>query len=159
MSSISLQNFDCVIIIVTKVVDEVINTRLAFGIHILSVVALSRDNDKLNSEYIASSVQTNPVVIRRMTSGLKKANLLKASHGNRGLVLTREPKDITFLDILLAVDPDNTLFSVHHDTNIDCIVGRNIESTLVTMFKDIQQNTELDLAQRTLQQVLDQLVI
>lgn len=140
-------------------VDEVINTRLAFGIHILSIVALSKDSDRLNSEFIASSIQTNPVVIRRMTSALKKANILKASHGNRGLVLIREPKDITFLDILFAVDPDNTLFSVHHDTNIDCMVGRRIESTLATMFKDIQQNTELDLAHRTLQQVLDQLLI
>lgn len=135
-----------------------INTRLSFGIHILSLVALSKDNETLSSEYIASSVKTNPVVIRRMTSALKKANLVKSAHGNRGLVLTREPKDITFLDILLAVDPNNHLFSVHNNSNIECIVGRNIEATLTTMFFDFQQTAERDLAERTLQQVLDQLV-
>ncbi|WP_019244339.1 MULTISPECIES: Rrf2 family transcriptional regulator [Bacillus] len=133
-----------------------VNTRLAIGIHILSVVALSNDAEKLNSEWIASSIQTNPVVVRRMISALKKAGLLRAVHGNRGLALNKSPEDISFLDILRAVDPKNTLFSVHQNTNMNCIVGRQIESTLGTMFQHIQQNTENDLAKQSLKQVLNQ---
>ncbi|MDU2242814.1 MAG: Rrf2 family transcriptional regulator [Paenibacillus sp.] len=134
-----------------------INTRLAIGIHILSLVALSSDAETLNSEWIAGSIQTNPVVVRRMTSQLKKAGLLKAARGNRGLMLTGTPEDISFLQILRAVDPENTLFAVHQHANMNCVVGRHIESTLSSIYQDIQQTTENDLAKRTLKQVLDQL--
>ena len=137
--------------------DDLVNTRLAIGIHILSIVALSNEPERLNSEWIAGSIQTNPVVVRRMTSALKKAGLVKAVSGNRGLKLTKSPETITFLDILRAVDPQNELFAVHQNTNLDCVVGRNIESTLAGMFGDVQQNTENCLVAQNLQQVINQL--
>lgn len=47
-----------------------INTRLSVAIHILALI--SKDNT-LSSEKIASSVNTNPVVIRRIRGQLKKS--------------------------------------------------------------------------------------
>ena len=46
-----------------------VNTRLSVAIHILSLIAA---NPRESSEMIAGSVNTNPVVIRRMISQLKK---------------------------------------------------------------------------------------
>ncbi|MBM7609928.1 DNA-binding IscR family transcriptional regulator [Lysinibacillus composti] len=131
-----------------------INTRLSMGIHILSLVALSNDPENLNSEWIATSINTNPVVVRRLTSSLKKANLVKAYVGNRGLQLMKEPEDISLLEILKAVDPNNHLFHIHQNSNIQCTVGRNIESTLGSIFNDIQKETEWKLANLKLDDVM-----
>ncbi|MGE7667811.1 Rrf2 family transcriptional regulator [Ureibacillus composti] len=131
-----------------------INTRLSMGIHILSLVALSNEPESLNSEWIATSINTNPVVVRRLTSSLKKANLVKAYIGNRGLQLMKEAKDISLLEVLKAVDPTNHLFHIHQNSNIQCTVGRNIESTLGTIFSDIQKETEWKLANLTLDDVM-----
>lgn len=46
-----------------------INSRLAVAIHILSLISM---DEKTSSEIIADSVNTNPVVVRRMISLLKK---------------------------------------------------------------------------------------
>lgn len=46
-----------------------INSRLAVAIHILSIISV---DEKASSEIIADSVNTNPVVVRRMISLLKK---------------------------------------------------------------------------------------
>lgn len=135
-----------------------INTRLSMSIHILSLVALASEPDKLNSEWIAGSINTNPVVVRRLMSALKKANLVKAYHGNKGLQLIKDPADITFFDILKAVDPENKLFNVHQNANIQCKVGRQIELALVPFFDDIQKETEKKLQNQTLQQVIDQMI-
>ncbi|KFK82922.1 putative HTH-type transcriptional regulator ywnA [Bacillus atrophaeus] len=47
-----------------------INSRLAVAIHILSIISV---DEKASSEIIADSVNTNPVVVRRMISLLKKS--------------------------------------------------------------------------------------
>ncbi len=134
-----------------------VNTRLAIGIHILSFVQCSNNFDALNSEIVADSIQTNPVVVRRMTSALKKAGLLKSVKGNRGLILTKEPKDISFLEILKAVDPSNELFIVHQNPNPACLLGQNLVCVLACMFDEIQKNTEQELSKQNIQQVLDRI--
>ncbi|MCY9431975.1 Rrf2 family transcriptional regulator, partial [Bacillus spizizenii] len=45
-----------------------INSRLSVAIHILSLISM---DEKESSETIAGSVNTNPVVVRRMISMLK----------------------------------------------------------------------------------------
>ncbi|PKG22330.1 Rrf2 family transcriptional regulator [Niallia nealsonii] len=133
-----------------------VNNRLAVGIHILSIVALSKDAEQVTSEMIAGSINTNPVVVRRMCGFLKKANLIKPKHKNRGLMLVKKPAEINLLEILRAVDPENELFSIHSGTNSACDVGRNIESALKTVFEEVQEESERALASKTLQQVIGQ---
>lgn len=49
-----------------------VNSRVSVAIHILSLIATTNDSNQLTSEWIASSVNTNPVVIRRISSQLKR---------------------------------------------------------------------------------------
>ncbi len=107
-----------------------LSTKFAVSVHILSVLYYNKDV-VCNSEYIAGSVNTNPVVIRRLVSSLKKAGLLNVSSNQNGIKPTRKPEDVRLYEIYDAVDNvDSLLFGLHRNVNVNCPVGRNINSVL-----------------------------
>lgn len=128
-----------------------LNTQLSMAIHSL---ALIYSDSTLSSEKIAESINTNPVVIRRLNSRLKKAGLLTARVGVSGYTLTKEPQAITLLAIYQALDLDMEFFGIHRNPNPDCQVGKNIQQTLNTTFKRVQTAMEQELAKQTLQDML-----
>ncbi|MBT2215769.1 Rrf2 family transcriptional regulator [Virgibacillus dakarensis] len=133
------------------------NNRFAVAIHILAL-ASNQPREYLTSEFIANSVNTNPVVIRRINSMLKKAGLLTSHPGIPGLSITKDPSDISLLAIYKAVQHTNELgFAVHEDPNPNCAVGSNIQSALEKKFKRAQQAMEEELARQTLDDVLQDL--
>lgn len=127
-----------------------INTRFPVAVHILTLIALK--NEAISSEIIAKSVNTNPVVIRRINAMLKKANLVNVNAGIGGTVLSRSPENITLLDIYNAVksSSDAMLFDLHETPNPKCPVGANIHEVLSDSMMSAQQALENDLAQQTL---------
>ncbi|AAU25352.1 Rrf2 family transcriptional regulator [Bacillus licheniformis] len=131
-----------------------VNTRLSVAIHILSLIAA---NPRESSEMIAGSVNTNPVVIRRMISQLKKAGILTSRPGVAGASLKRDPEDISLLDIYRAVQPHEELFAIHDKPNPNCPVGRQIQTTLDQTFHSVQQAMENELASKSLKDVLTHL--
>ncbi|MER2175709.1 MAG: Rrf2 family transcriptional regulator [Carnobacterium sp.] len=131
-----------------------INTRLSVAIHILALIAIKPN---LSSDQIADSVTTNPVVIRRISSDLKKAGLLTSRAGITGSSLTKNPKEITLLDIYKAINLERELFSIHEKPNPNCPVGKNIQGTLDDTFNDVQTAMEKELGNKTLQAVIDHL--
>lgn len=139
------------------VVKQMINSRLAVSVHILALIATHPDQ-ALSSDYIAGSVNTNPVVIRRLIGSLRQAGLLSTVAGKTGATLTKDPQDITLLMIYRAVEPKETLFSMHEQPNPACPVGRDIQSTLNQSFTRAQQALEAELGNETLSDILHRLV-
>ena len=131
-----------------------INTRLSVAIHIMSLVAM---DPKQSSDQIAQSVTTNPVVIRRLSGDLKKAGLLTSQAGVPGFNLTRDPKDITLLDIYKAVNMEKELFSIHDKPNPKCPVGKRIQGTLDEKFRSVQTAMENELNEQTLKDIMNHL--
>ncbi len=132
-----------------------ISTRFSIAVHTLSLIAVS-PND-CTGDYIAGSVNTNPVVIRRIMSMLKKAGLVDVRPGVGGASLRKDPNQITLLDVYRAVNvtEENQLFRIHENPNIRCPVGRNIEQVLQAELRDAQSAMEQRLAQTTLAQLID----
>ena len=60
-----------------------ITTRFSVGIHILAVLDIYQD-EVTSSSFIASSVNTNPAVIRKIMSLLKAAGLIHTQAGVAG---------------------------------------------------------------------------
>ncbi|GIN88117.1 putative HTH-type transcriptional regulator YwnA [Heyndrickxia sporothermodurans] len=134
-----------------------VNSRFAVAIHILSLIATTKDRDQLTSDWIASSVNTNPVVIRRISGMLRKAGILESKPGIAGSILTKAPSQITLLEVYKAVQPQEDLFSLHEKPNPECPVGKKIQSTLDDVFHSVQSAMESKLADQSLQDVLDHL--
>jgi Rrf2 family protein len=130
------------------------SSQFAIALHILTLLARA-EGEPLTSEYMASSVNTNPVFIRRVLGKLARARLVISQPGmGGGWRLLHEPEAITFLDAYQAVEEDQ-LLALHHSTpNPQCLVGRNIQRSLVQYFGEAEQAFAQVLAQCTLAQLL-----
>lgn len=133
-----------------------INSRFAVAIHILSLIA-ANPGKPVTSDYIAGSVNTNPVVIRRISSMLKKAGLLQTHAGIAGATLTREIMDISLLDVYRAVQAQDGLFAIHENPNPNCPVGRNIQAALEDAFGNAQKAMENELASKSVADIVHHL--
>lgn len=131
------------------------NTRLSMAIHILSMVATAEDPMSLTSAWMAGSINTHAVVVRRLVGQLKQAGLLLAVQGNRGLQLSQDAGNISFWQVLQAVDAEHELFAIHTGSNISCSVGRQIESVLSGVYTRLEQDWQQQLQAHTLQDALD----
>ena len=114
------------------------NSQFAIAIHTMALLARSGD-ELAKSDCIARSVNTNPVIIRRVLCALSDAGLVTSQTGPAGgSKLAVEPRSITLLDIHRAIE-QRAIFGLHcRPPDQDCPVGRNIESVLC----DIQQQVE-----------------
>jgi Rrf2 family protein len=132
----------------------VTSSRVAVGIHILTLLAL-HEGEVLTSDFMATSVNTNPVVIRRLLGALQQHGLVagQAATGG-GWRLVRRPAEITLLDVYQAVE-EGELFALHHrPPNPACTVGRHIQGALEHAFTDAQAALEERLAHRTIADML-----
>ncbi|KGQ70382.1 hypothetical protein A1D23_10680 [Chelonobacter oris] len=127
-----------------------ISTKTSVATHILAYIAYHADSE-LTSEQIAASIQTNPVVVRRMMGKLKKAGLLDRKK------LVKSPNDISLLAIFQAVEDEYHIFTVHSSGHPLCPVGGAIGGILSDRFGKIEQKAFVELQQYTLQDVLEQI--
>ncbi|NUU64145.1 Rrf2 family transcriptional regulator [Paenibacillus agri] len=137
-----------------------ISTRFAVAIHILTLIDSNKDG-KSTSEWIASSVNTNPVVIRRITGMLNKAGLVDVRPGVAGAKLARDPEQITLLEIYKAVNAveEGSLFAIHEHPNPDCPVGKNIAGAIVPVFGRAQTAMESVLQGVTLAEIANEMPV
>ena len=129
------------------------------AIHMLTCMEAFKDEYKVTSDFLASSINVNPVVIRRILSQLKDAGLIEVKRGTGGASIAKPLEEITFLDVYRAVEciEDNTLFHFHENPNVNCPVGRNIHNILDDRLDRVQKAMEKELESITLAEVITDL--
>lgn len=132
------------------------STKLSVSIHILCVIALNSDSP-ITSDYIASSIQTNPALVRRLMSRLKKANLIHTQTKLGATGLAKPTAEISLLDVFQAVEPEQRIFDIHTNTNMKCPVGANIERVLTQFYQGVQTDFEKQLKSIHLSDILNSL--
>ncbi len=135
-----------------------ISSRFTIAIHVLTAIDVFKDEYKTTSDLLASSVHTNPVVIRRIIQQLKAADLIDVIRGSGGASLKKEPSQITLLEIYRAVDcvESGDLFHFHEDPNTQCPVGRNIHAVLDNKLIKMQEAFENEMKKTTLSDILEE---
>ena len=133
------------------------NSRFAVSVHILAYLAFRRGVAVPSAE-IASSVDTNPVVIRRLLAALVKAKVVTAHKGAAGgFTLATAAEKISLLDIYRTVEPDPMHGLNRFAPNHKCPVGARIEEILSNVFVKAQTAMEAELSRVTLAAVEHQL--
>ncbi|HTH29370.1 MAG TPA: Rrf2 family transcriptional regulator [Sphingobium sp.] len=131
------------------------NTRLAVATHILTFIQ-TQAGEPSTSELIASSVNTNPALIRRLLSQLARAGLTTSRMGSGGGALLARPADqITLLDVYNAIDDDGEVFALHDQPNPRCPVGRNINGVLKARIAAAEKALRDQLARTTIADMAD----
>ena len=133
-----------------------ISSRFTMAIHMFACIDTFTDQ-KMTSDFMAGSIGTNPVIIRKLLQKLKAAGLIEVARGTGGVVIKRPLDEITFLDVYRAVEctPDEELFHFHENPNAECPVGRNIHNVLDGRLKQIQDALENELARISLADVME----
>jgi Rrf2 family protein len=131
---------------------------MSLAVHILTWLAYDRrgtGKEVATSQRIATSVQTNPVVIRRCLGQLKDGALVTVTHGRGGgWNLARPAADITLLDVYRAL-PDEPVFGMPASTpDLECDVGAGIECALSDVYRQATEALCGSLREITLADVL-----
>lgn len=131
-----------------------ISSRFTMAIHMFACIDTFTDQ-KMTSDFMAGSIGTNPVIIRKILQQLKAAGLVEVSRGTGGVTITRPLEQITFLDIYKAIEcaPEEQLFHFHENPNPMCPVGKNIHRVLDGRLHEVQRAMEEKLAEMTLADV------
>jgi len=133
------------------------NSRLTIAAHALAWMGLNErmGGEVATSEQIAHSVNTNPVVIRRLLGELREAGFVESRRGaGAGWLLTRPTESISLAEVYQAVE-DGPLFALHPATpNQQCPVGHGIRAALTPVYDGVEEALRAQLARTSVADVL-----
>lgn len=133
-----------------------ISSRFTIAVHILVCIETFKNDHKVTSDFLASSVNVNPVVIRRLLQQLKKAELITVKRGSGGADIEKPLEEITLLDVYNAVEcvEKGELFHFHENPNQLCPVGKNIHALLDIRLEEIQKAMEKEMKSVSIQDII-----
>lgn len=124
--------------------------RFQIAVHIFTLLHAS-GNEYLSSDYIAGSVNINPVLIRKELSHLRNSGLVASKEGKSGgYTLGKSAELITMADIYEAVMLTPVLGKARNQPNPQCPIGRQINGHLTEMDTDITRVITDKLRKQTL---------
>ena len=125
------------------------------AVHVLAVLAY-KEGDRVTSQFLADSVNTNPVMVRRLLLSLQKAKLVETCKGaGSGSRLSRSPRRINLAEVYRSVEDAESFATPARKPNAACPVGYCIIDALSKLFASAQNAMEQDLARTTLADVID----
>ena len=134
-----------------------ISSRFTIAVHVLICIETFKNDYKVTSEFLASSVNVNPVVIRRLLQQLKKAGLITVKRGSGGADTGKPLDEITLLDVYNAVEcvEEGNLFHIHENPNQRCPVGKNIHALLDVRLEEIQKAMEREMRSVSIKDIME----
>jgi Rrf2 family protein len=130
------------------------NSRLASAVHIMGFVAYAGD-EGTTSEAIAKSLQTNPVVVRKILKLLEWQGLVALRQGRHGGVGLRHPASaITVGQIYKAVESERGVFAMRSRVREGCVVARAMKRRLGPIFNAANDAVEQALSKTSLAELV-----
>lgn len=133
-----------------------ISSRFTMAVHTLICIDyFVSQKKKVTSDFIAGSVGTNPVIIRKLLLQLKAKGLIHVKRGTGGTTLAKSLQEISLYDVYQAVDCVNghRLFHFHQHPCPQCPVGKTIHVGLDEKLQEVQAAMENKMRQISLADV------
>lgn len=132
------------------------NTRFATALHILTLLA-DKDEEWMRSEWMAGSININPVIVRKELSVLNEAGFVISRKGkDGGFKLSKPSSEITLAEIYLTVKNADVLGKRNQNPNPKCPIGKDINKQLDHLFMEIDHSVEDKLKGKTLKNFVEQ---
>lgn len=134
------------------------SSRFVIAIHVLAILARAHGREPVCSTFIAQSVNTNPVVIRRLMASMEQHSLVKSLAGRKGgFILARDPRSITLQEIFNALE-GSELFRRHvREPSKECPVGACIANVISKPLRVAEEAMNAALARTTLQDLVSEI--
>ncbi len=113
------------------------DSRLSGVLHVL--LHMTEQETAMTSELLAKSLQTNPVVIRRIMAGLRKQGYVHSEKGHGGgWTLACDLTKVTLRDIYVAIGSPTLLAMSHRTETPGCLVEQSVNAALDGAFQDAE---------------------
>jgi len=120
------------------------------AVHVLTVLAY-KEGDRVTSAFLAGSVNTNPVIVRRLLLDLQRARLIETTKGaGAGSRLSRSPGRINLAEVFRAIEEQETFGRPSGKPNQACPVAQCMREELDRVFASARAALERDLERTTL---------
>jgi Rrf2 family protein len=114
------------------------NGQFQIAVHILTLLN-QEPGELISSEYIAGSININPVLVRKEIRNLRNYGLITSKEGKAGgYSLGLSPEKITLGDVYKAVNSNPPLGQAKNLPNPECPVGRQINQHLNSLATDVE---------------------
>ncbi|MBD1384486.1 Rrf2 family transcriptional regulator [Mucilaginibacter rigui] len=114
------------------------NGRFPIAMHIMTLLCTA--DDYLSSDYMAGSINVNPVLVRKELSNLIKHQLITSREGkNGGYTLSKPATSISLASIYQSVKQGNVLGQAKNQPNPACPIGKQINNHLKDLDNEIEQ--------------------
>jgi Rrf2 family protein len=131
------------------------NSRLASATHVLLQLAQAAPS-RLSSARLAESVNTHPVLVRKLLLQLKAAGLVRSEPGRAGgVTLAKGPAQITLADVRAAVDDGGVFAFNPAPPNRHCPLSRRMKGTLEPLFGRVEASVDRELKRVRLSALLE----
>lgn len=132
------------------------NTNQNYGIalHILGYLAYK--DDYVSSKNLANSINTNPVVVRRILGVLAKEGIVETKRGHFGSRLNKKPEHISFYDVYKLFN-EGIISGPKHEPNENCEVGMIINDVVTNVLTTKTVEYETSLKKYNIEDVLNEL--
>lgn len=125
------------------------NVRFATAIHILTLLAYMEE-EVLSSEFIAGSINVNPVLVRKELINLRNHGMVQSKEGKGGgAMLAKSPKKILLADIYNAVRQES-LLGRSNKPNPECPIGQKINKQIENVYDKAERALVDQLAKTTI---------
>ena len=133
-----------------------VSTRTAVAAHALTFLARWHEGGWQSSAKIAESLESNPVLVRRVLGMLQAKGLVTAAEGSGGgWQLSRPAEQITLFDAYAAVEDGTTVLPTHaHPPSRSCVIGRHMQALLEEEFAAAHRALEDRLSQTSVADLL-----
>jgi len=102
------------------------NSRFSISLHILTLLARS-GNELLSSDYMAGSININPVLVRKELISLRNLGFVSSKEGkNGGFSLNKSSSEIRLSEVYLGTRESSLLTKSKNKPNPYCAVGKQI---------------------------------
>ena len=131
-----------------------VNQQFTFAVHIMTALAFS-PGEVIGSQTLAASVNTNPVVVRRLLLALRRARLIETFTGKHGGArLRKKPRQISLVDIYDAVEPSPVIPVNERRALKKCHVSCNMKAIMTRVAESTEQAVRKHLRRITLEQLV-----
>ncbi len=133
------------------------SSRFVVAVHVLALLAYG-EGEAMTSDYLAGSINTNPVVVRRILALLARAGLVVTQEGAKGGVRLAQPAEGIDLGAVYAAVESGALFALHpQPPNPACPVGGVIQAALEPTLDAASAALQASLAKTTVADVVRRL--
>lgn len=124
--------------------------KFAISVHILTLLAMA-DEEWMSSEYLAGSLNINPVLVRKEIINLRSHGFVLSKEGKAGgSKLAVAAERILMADVYKAVRQKDLLGRGINEPNPKCPVGLKINHHLEDLYTAAEQNLIGSLAKTSL---------